>query len=107
MAVFYVLPPRSLLAQHFVCYLREVFPGLEWEMPTRIQLTETLESVAKTSRSDVFIVYREEIADEESTVRSLQDGFGAEEGDEVVEILSGGTAGELVAHRWSVQKAAA
>ena len=106
MAVFYLLPPRSLLAQHFVNYLQTIFPGLDWDAGTKSNLTEALESAA-TCHPDIFVIYREEMPEEESTFQALVDAFGAEDGDEVIDIRAGADEGELVTQRWSIRQEAA
>ena len=105
MSVFYVLPPRPLLAEHFTAYLRGLFPGLDWESSSRLNLTEAL-TAAATCHPDVYVVFREELPAGESTRQALVNGFGAEEGDEVVEVRPGGRPGELSARRWSIRFAA-
>lgn len=105
MAVFYVLPPRPLLGDRFVEFLQELFPGLFWDASTRLNLTEAL-TAAATCHPDVFVVYRDELADGESTGRALRDGFGAEVGDDVIEVNLGSHPGELKARCWSLRAAA-
>jgi hypothetical protein len=105
MSVFYVLPPRPLLAEHVAAYLRGFFPGLDWSPATRLNLTEAL-AAAGTCHPDVYVVFREELPEGESTRQALVDGFGAEEGDEVVEVRAGGRPGELTSRRWLIRPAA-
>lgn len=105
MAKFYLLPPRSVLAHHFVEYLRKIFPGLDWDIDTRENLTEALEAAA-TCQPEVFVVYREELPEQGSTYQSLVDAFGAEDGDEIIDIHAGGQPSELIAQRWNIRRAA-
>jgi hypothetical protein len=105
MSVFYVLPPRPLLAEHLVAFLRPLFPGLDWAPHTRLNLTEAL-SAAATCHPDVYVVFREELPAGETTRQALLDGFGAEEGDEVVEVRAGSRPGELLTRRWQMRVAA-
>jgi hypothetical protein len=100
MSLFYVLPPRPLLGEHFAAYLRSLFPGLDWDARARRDLAEVLATTA--SLPDVYVVFREDLAEGETTHRALADGFGAETGDEVVEVKPGSRPGELVARRWAV-----
>jgi len=104
MSLFFVLPPRPLLGEHFVAYLRGLFPGLDWDARARSELAEAL--VAAISHSDVYVIFREELPDGESTHRALIDGFGAEAGDEVVEVKAGSRPGELVTRRSLLRLAA-
>lgn len=105
MSVFYVLPPRPLLAEQFAAYLRSFFPGLDWNPATRLNLTEAL-TAAGSCHPDVYVVFREELPDGESTRQALIDGFGAEEGDEVVEVRAGGRPGDFLSRRWRIRLAA-
>src|SRR5262245_43536364 len=105
MSVFYLLPPRPLVGEHFAGYLRSLFPGLNWDAPTRVNLADALASAA-TYHPDVYVVFREELPEGERVRQALVDGFGAEEGDEVIEVRAGSRPGELVARRWRVRLAA-
>ncbi len=105
MARIYLLPPRPLLGEHFANYLRGLFPGLDWDEEARINLAEGLEAAA-TCFPEVFVVYRDDLPEGESTYRALVDGFGAEEGDEIIEIRAGRRPGELIAQRWCLRVAA-
>jgi len=105
MSVFYVLPPRPLLAEQFAAYLRGFFPGLDWNPATRLNLTEAL-AAAGTCHPDVYVVFREELPDGESTRQGLIDGFGAEDGDEVIEVRAGGRPGDFTSRRWLIRLAA-
>ena len=104
MSLFFVLPPRPLLGEHFAGYLRSLFPGLDWDARARSELAEAL--VAAIARPDVYVVFREELPAGESTQRALADGFGAEVGDEVIEVKAGSRPGELVARRYPLSPAA-
>ena len=99
MATFYLLPPRHFLGRCFAGYLQTVFPGLQWTSPTWPDLADTL-ATATAEHEDVYVVYREELPDGEGVERALADGFGAEAGDEVVEVRAGARPGELSVRRW-------
>lgn len=99
MSTFYVLPPRPIIGERFAAYLATVFPGLRWESRHWPELGEVLGSVA-ADRADVYVLYREELSPGEDVGQALHDGFGAEAGDEVVEIRAGLTLGELTTRRW-------
>lgn len=98
MSRFYLLPSRPELGERFASYLKGLFPGLEWPAHAWSELGESLGTAASRT-PDVFVVYREELPEGEDPATALTDGFGAEAGDEVVEILPG-PRGELNARRW-------
>src|SRR4051794_19608697 len=99
MATFYLLPPRPLLADHVCGLLGDVLPGLRWEPAERARLADVVGSAAG-AHEGVFVVYREDLPEGEPPARALADGFGAEPGDEVVEVRPGPRPGELAARRW-------
>ena len=104
MSTFYLLPPRPLLGEHFAGFLQTVFPGLSWDGPRNANLVETLASAV--CQPDVFVVFREELPDGESLALALMDGFGAEAGDDVVEVRPGSRLGEWTTRRWRIGAAA-
>jgi hypothetical protein len=55
---------------------------------------------------DVYIVHREELPAGETVAQALADGFGAEPGDEVIEIRPGHKLGEWASLRWHLDNAA-
>jgi len=101
MSTFYLLPPRPLLGERLAGFLQTVLPGLDWDVDTRANLAEAV-AAAASIHDNVYVVYREDLPKGESPSRSLTDGFGAETGDEVVEVRPGSRPGELVSRRWRV-----
>jgi hypothetical protein len=101
MAVFYLLPPRSLLGDHCAELLQRFLPGLDWDAATRMQLVEALTAAAADGR-DVYVIHREDLPPGEPPGRALIEAFGAQAGDEVVEVRPQSHAGELSACRWRV-----
>jgi hypothetical protein len=99
MSLFYLLPPRPLLGERFAGFLQTVFPGLDWDVAERSGLAELLGSAAD-GRRGVYVVYRDDLPEGETAARALADGYGAEEGDEVVEVRPGGRPGEWTTRRW-------
>jgi hypothetical protein len=85
MATFYLLPSRLALGHRFGEFLSEIFPGLSWQRATWPDLAENL-GTAAASRSGVFVVFREDLADEQNPDDSLVRDFGAESGDEIIEV---------------------
>jgi hypothetical protein len=100
-STFYLLPPRPVLGEHLAGFLQGILPGLDWDTATRTNLAESV-AAAAAEHGDVFVVYREDLPDGEPPARALADGFGAEAGDEVIEVRPGGRPGELTARRWKV-----
>jgi hypothetical protein len=98
MSTFYLLPPRPLLADRFAAFLGGLFPGLDWGA-ARPGLTGALET-AVGEHEDVYLVYREDLPDGQPLPQALADAFGAEPGDEVVEVHATGRPGEVVTRRW-------
>ncbi len=101
MSIFYLMPPRPLLGDRVVAFLQTFFPGLDWNSSERNDLAELLGGAAD-GRRDVYVVYRDDLPRDESPTQALVNGFGAEPGDEVVEVRPGGRPGEMIAHRWRV-----
>jgi hypothetical protein len=87
MSVFYVLPPRPLVGQQFARFLQGCFPGLTWAGACRLDLAESV-SAAGQSNPDVFVVFREDLPEDCNLQEALKELFGAEGGDEVVEVTS-------------------
>jgi hypothetical protein len=100
-STFYLLPPRPLLGERFAGFLQSLFPGLDWDCSMRLNLAEALGDAA-SSHPDVFVVYREDLPEGDPPARALAEGFGAEAGDEVIEVRAGGSPGEMTARRWKV-----
>jgi hypothetical protein len=99
MSTFYLLPPRPQLGRHFAAFLSTWFPGLRWPTQTWAELAETLGQAA-AGQADVFVVHREDLPPDEDLSQALADGYGAEAGDEIIEITAAGASGQLTARRW-------
>jgi hypothetical protein len=102
MSIFYLMPPRPFLGDRFADFLQTVFPGLSWDSCSRKNLVELLAD-ATGEREGVYVIYRDDLPGDESPTRALVDGFGAESGDEVIEVRPGGRPGEIYTRRWRVQ----
>jgi hypothetical protein len=98
-STFYLLPPRAVLGDCLASFLHGLFPGLDWDAPRRAEMAEAL-GAAAGAHPDVYVVYRDDLPAGELPGRALADGFGARPGDEVVEVRTGGRAGEVSARRW-------
>ena len=101
MSTFYVLPPRRFLGQHLVGFLAAWLPGLDWDAISRHELAELAAGIAARS-ADVYVLHREDVPDGEDVTAALIDGFGAQQGDEVIEVRAGVGPGGLSARRWRV-----
>ncbi|MBY0521868.1 MAG: hypothetical protein K2R98_00630 [Gemmataceae bacterium] len=99
MSTFYVLPPRPVIGERFAAYLAAVFPGRNFGRRSWSELAEAL-AAAIADHDDVYVVYHEDLPSGESATDALRDGFGAEPGDEVIEVRAGPRQGELTTQRW-------
>jgi hypothetical protein len=100
MSIFYLLPPRPFLGDRFATFLQSLFPGLDWDSAERSNLADLLAAAA--GRTDVYVVYRDDLPREEPAASALIHAFGAEPGDEVVEVRPS-ASGETIARRWRVE----
>jgi hypothetical protein len=102
MSTFYLLPSRSLLEEYLAEALQPLLPGIA-EHPS--YLIEILESTLFL-HPDVFVVYREELPEAADLTAALKDGFGAEPGDQVIEVRPGKTRRDWTNWRWQLPNAA-
>jgi hypothetical protein len=95
MATFYLLPPRACLQDALAGLLGKLLPGL----PVPANAWDQLAAVAVADATDaVYLVPRDDLPDGEPVADALAEGFGADPGDRVVEVPSGGG----VARVWRV-----
>jgi len=99
-ATFYLLPPRTFLADRLAFFLKSVLPGLDWIRVRPGDLTDVL-GTAVAGEPDVFLVHREDLVDDDVET-ALRAGFGAEAGDDVIEVRAGARPGEMTARRWKL-----
>ena len=99
MSTFYLLPSRPVLGEQFAAYLHAVFPGLAWETAAWADLAELLGAAAARHR-DVYVVYGEDLPPGADRAAALVDGFGAEPGDAVIEVVPGAEPGAVTTRRW-------
>lgn len=93
MATFYILPPRECLEQAVADFARQVLPGVE--MPET--LWEHFLEAVSGEPLDAYFIHREDLPGSADVLADLADAFGAEAGDEVVEIgLAVGSAAARV-----------
>jgi hypothetical protein len=101
MSTFYLLPPRRVVAKYLTAALGIPVDFAEDNAPLWNEAAETLSRAVEATGA--FVVYREDLPAGENPARALADGFGAEVGDEVIEVQPG--AGP--ARRWRVPPVAA
>jgi hypothetical protein len=102
MATFLILPPRELI-EHAVCsFANRLIPGFAvppglWER----FIDELVTPFEQEADGPVFLLHREDLA-EGSVGEGLIDGFGAEQGDRVIEIDSPRPQGPGAVRRWAI-----
>lgn len=82
MSTFYVLPPRQIVAERFGDFLKSMLPGADWQGDN---LADALEDLL-LSHPDVYVVWREDLPAGGRLMSLLPQAYGAEDGDEVVEV---------------------
>ncbi len=98
MATFYLLPPRECLEQAAAAFVARVLPGV----PAPATLWEDLLALLTAGLAETFFIHREDLPGGDELADDLAAGFGAEPGDEVVEVgLATGPAPARV-RRWVV-----
>lgn len=106
MATFYVLPSRPRLGQRFAELLTGLFPGTTWPREDWLDLAEAL-GAAAMSQPNIFVVFADDLPADQELEPSLIERFGAEAGDEVVEVRPGRHLAELGVERWRVNESLA
>lgn len=85
MARFYLLPPRTLLRERFAQWLLAVLPGFDRPGSLAGDLVELLEG-AMARHEDVYLLFADELPGDGSLHRALAEDFGAEPGDEIIDL---------------------
>jgi hypothetical protein len=91
MADFYLLPPRPAVGEELARLVRPYLPGLR---VTAADCTGFLEAIVEKAGGRAFLVHREDLPDADDVRDSLRDGFGATDGDRVIQVSAGPRAGE-------------
>jgi hypothetical protein len=102
-ATFYVLPPRALVGDAVADLLHDLLPGLSWAAAARACLADLVVAAALTQPEEAYVIFRDDLPAGEPLPRALADGFGAEPGDEVVEVRPGAVPGQLSSRRWRLE----
>jgi len=85
MAEFYVIPPRECLEQAVAEFLGRVLPGLPAPPAVTDALLASVEFEANRG-GDIYLIHREDLPGTRDVVNDLIDAYGAERGDQVIEI---------------------
>jgi hypothetical protein len=103
-SIFYVLPPRPMVGDSFARFLQDFFPSLDWTAAERAELADQLVEML-TGRGDLYMLHREELPAGEPLPTVLRELYGAEPGDEVVEVrpIHGtGFRPDVAIRRWTL-----
>lgn len=104
MSTFYLLPARPRFGRLFAELLSGLFPGTAWPQDDWHDLAEAL-AAAAMSQHEVYVVFAEELPADEGIEDGLRLAFGAEPGDEVVDVRPGQTLADVAVKRWRINKA--
>lgn len=96
MATFYLLPGRNAVSDQLVDTVGLFLPGIDWTVADRMRLGEVLLDTLAL-RDGVYLIFRDELPRGSAPELALIDGYGAEAGDEVVEVRPG-----LPSRRWRI-----
>jgi hypothetical protein len=103
MATFYLLPPRPYLDDAFRRFRDAWLPGLSKAVgPAFPELLEAALSPA----GDAFVVFRDDLPEGVPLESALRHGFGADDGDAILEVRAGTLAGEVRVRQWRLGAAA-
>ena len=101
MSTFYLLPARPYLGQCFALFLEGLLPGVTLDSTAWPYLADEITALT-AGCTDVFLVHREDLPAGEDPARALADGFGAEPGDEVIELRAATRVGDWQVVRWLI-----
>lgn len=85
MATFYVLPARPLFEQMMDRLLAEWLPTVPGPILPAEELTDLVRTHVER-KAEIFIVYRDELPEGVDLIDGLRDAFGAENGDDIIEL---------------------
>lgn len=105
MAVFYVLPPRRLLGECLAKLLRPYVPGVAISQEACADLVDSLVT-GSPEVDETYVIYREDLPDDEDVNEILRDGYGAEAGDRIVQVAVGPRPDEPRVKIWQLAAAA-
>jgi len=101
MAVFYVLPPRPALGKCLASMLQPFIPGASINQDACADFVDSLVS-GSPEGAESYVVFREDLPDGEDVNTALREGFGAEDGDQIVFVSMGSQPGEPRVKLWKI-----
>jgi len=104
MAVFYVLPPRPALGECLAKMLRPYVPGALINPDLCADFVDSLVS-GSPEADDCYVVYRDDLPEGEEVSTALREGFGAEDGDQIVSVSISPQAAEPRVKMWRLEAA--
>jgi hypothetical protein len=91
MADFLLLPPRPSVGEELARLVRPYLPGVRVSAADCLRF---LEGLVENAGGRAFLVHREDLPDADDVCVSLRDGFGAADGDRVVQVSAGPRPGD-------------
>jgi hypothetical protein len=88
MSRFIILPPREVIEHHLATFVGGWLPGV----PLPVDLWQTLLNAAigyPTDDSPFYVIHRCELPSSGSIMEDVMELYGAESGDEIIEITPG------------------
>ena len=101
MSTFYLMPPRPVFVSLLTEFLQTWMPGLPVPVEAGAAIAEALHR-GLAERNNAFLIFREDLPEGADPSAALRDGFGAQDGDRVIEMRLSGRSGEAVARTWTV-----
>jgi hypothetical protein len=101
MATFYLLPPRPAFQDSLAQFVQSWLPGLTLPKTAAMELAEALGSHL-SQQQDMFLIFREDLPDGARTDEALRDFFGANAGDNVIELRLGARPGDMIQRSWTL-----
>jgi hypothetical protein len=91
MADFLLLPPRPSVGEELARLVRPYLPGVRVSAADCLRF---LEGLVENAGGRAFLVHREDLPDADDVCVSLRDGFGAGDGDRVIQVSVGPRPGD-------------
>ena len=102
MATFFVLPPRPFIQTALESFLESWFPGLNHAAAAWPEVGDVFDT-ALAGEASTYVIYRDELAEDGGVERGLRDRFGAEAGDQVIEVRGSPCNGEVRTRTWQLR----